>query len=52
MKDTRKFAGKLYRLFDWASTKGEADKELRNLRAGGKRARKTKATEGYQIWVR
>ena len=49
---TRKFNGEEYRLFDWAFTKPEAQKEKRELQEKGKKVRLTKGTEGWLIWVR
>ena len=52
MKTTRKFNGKTYMLFDWASTRREATKEANELRREGWRVRVVPAGEGYHIWRR
>ena len=51
---TRRFDGKVYKLFDWASTKREAEQEKRELKQGGKLVRLTipRSREGYFVWVR
>ncbi len=51
-KTTRTFAGKAYRLFDFAFTKREANKEAKELRNKGKLVRVVPAGEGFHIWVR
>jgi len=50
----RVFNGKRYSLFDWASTKREAEQEKRQQKKAGKLVRLTvpPSKEGYFVWVR
>ena len=51
---SRVFDGKRYNLFDWSSSKKDAEWEKKQLKKEGKMVRLTvpPSKEGYFVWVR
>jgi hypothetical protein len=49
---SRKFGGKVYRLFDFAFNRSEAEQEAKEVRKDGSLVRVVRAGDGYLLWRR